>query len=67
MTFEDYQKECYLINQRLDQISEKTGQMALANTANAENPDFVSLMKEYLEKTKASETMTEKMMQELGI
>lgn len=34
------------INQRLAQIADLTGKMALAGTANPTNPDFVKLMTE---------------------
>lgn len=34
------------INQRLAQIANLTGQMALAGTANPSNPDFAELMDE---------------------
>jgi predicted nucleic acid-binding Zn-ribbon protein len=65
MTFEEYLVKIRLINTRLDQISNRTAQMALVQSAHTDNPTFVDLMTAFDALINQSEDLTTKMMGQL--
>jgi hypothetical protein len=62
MEYADFNAKILIMNQRSAEISKRTGQMALVNCANPNNPDFVQLMNEYLQLTQRQSQLIAEMM-----
>ncbi|MFY0859203.1 hypothetical protein ACA369_07745 [Enterobacter kobei] len=67
MTFEEYNEKIRIINTDLQDIAERTKNLAILGVANAANPNFVTLMQRYDRLIKQSSRLTEDMMKKLQI
>lgn len=66
MTHEEWVTRIKYNNERLAQISERTGQMAIAGSANTENPTFVALMTQFDDLIARTDELTRIMLKEAG-
>lgn len=57
MDYDEYDAKMTIINQRMEQISVLTSNMAMVNSANTSNPAFVSLMKNQDDLIKAADRL----------
>ena len=57
MDSEEYNVKMSMINQRMEQISQLTANMAFANTANPSNQEFVALLKNQDDLIKAADRL----------
>jgi len=67
MNNDQYNKKILIINERLKQISERTEQMAHANSANTDNPNFNDMMNEFDALVKKSDEITTEMLKVVGL
>ena len=66
MDYEHYQRIIGNIAKRIDQISTRTAQMAVAHSANVDNEEFRELMTKFDSLVAESEEVSRKMLESLG-